>query len=369
LGLILAAVLLAKKHRLFSFCILWFFGNLLIESSFLGIELIYEHRLYLPSMLAISALICLLWKLLKPNLLKAAVFSILALLLLSATYIRNKVWADEITLWQDCVAKSPTKWRPNHNLATTIYNKATSIYNNYNKQECQQAIDFYNKAILIDPCNFESYEGLGFAYQALNKYKEALDYTNKSLAINPKAAKSYYVKGQALYRLNQPDQAIENFNKSIELNASFDKMYNDLAVIYYGRRQTEKAIYYWETAIRLNPDQAESLNNLAFLLSTSPDKNIFNPAEGLRLAQKANEVTKYKNPDLLDTLAAAYAANGQFDSAIQTAQKAIALAEAKGNNQLIGEIKNRLRLYESSQPFIEQYEKSENTNSKLQEKQ
>ena len=146
-------------------------------------------------------------------------------------------------------------------------------------------------------------------------------------------------------------------------------MYNDLAVIYYGRRQTEKAIYYWETAIRLNPDQAESLNNLAFLLSTSPDKNIFNPAEGLRLAQKANEVTKYKNPDLLDTLAAAYAANGQFDSAIQTAQKAIALAEAKGNNQLIGEIKNRLRLYESSQPFIEQYEKSENTNSKLQEKQ
>ena len=54
LGLIASGVYLAKRQRLISFCILWFFGNLVIESSVLPLALIFEHRLYLPSMLFFS---------------------------------------------------------------------------------------------------------------------------------------------------------------------------------------------------------------------------------------------------------------------------------------------------------------------------
>ena len=72
------------------------------------------------------------------------------------------------------------------------------------------------------------------------------------------------------------------------------------------------------------------------------------------MALKANKITDYKQPDILDTLAASYAANNQFEQAIQTAQKAIDEAAAKNNAVLADTIKNRLTLYKKSQPFIEQ---------------
>ena len=50
ISLIIVAVYSVKKERLIAFCILWFLGNLVIESSFIPLALIYEHRLYLPSM-------------------------------------------------------------------------------------------------------------------------------------------------------------------------------------------------------------------------------------------------------------------------------------------------------------------------------
>jgi hypothetical protein len=49
LGLIGYGFWVAKKRPVLSFCILWYFGNLVIESSILPIEMVYEHRLYLPS--------------------------------------------------------------------------------------------------------------------------------------------------------------------------------------------------------------------------------------------------------------------------------------------------------------------------------
>ena len=56
------AVVSARKHRLLSFCILWYFGNLVIESSILRLELLFEHRNYLPSMFGIAGVVSVLFK-------------------------------------------------------------------------------------------------------------------------------------------------------------------------------------------------------------------------------------------------------------------------------------------------------------------
>ena len=53
------SICLARRDRLISFCILWFLGNLVIESSVIGLEIIYEHRNYLPSMLILLMVISL----------------------------------------------------------------------------------------------------------------------------------------------------------------------------------------------------------------------------------------------------------------------------------------------------------------------
>ncbi len=48
-GLMAYSILAAKKRPVLSFCILWYFGNLVIESSIFPLEMVFEHRLYLPS--------------------------------------------------------------------------------------------------------------------------------------------------------------------------------------------------------------------------------------------------------------------------------------------------------------------------------
>ena len=48
-GLIGYSIWTAKKRPVLSFCLLWYFGNLVIESSIFPLEMVFEHRLYLPS--------------------------------------------------------------------------------------------------------------------------------------------------------------------------------------------------------------------------------------------------------------------------------------------------------------------------------
>jgi TPR repeat protein len=72
----------------------------------------------------------------------------------------------------------------------------------------------------------------------------------------------------------------------------------------------------------VNQNYVPAMNSLALLLATSDDKHVKNPQEAVALATKA--VAASNNPDYLDTLAAAYFANGDTDKAVETEQKALA---------------------------------------------
>ncbi len=64
-----------------------------------------------------------------------------------------------------------------------------------------------------------------------------------------------------------------------------------------------------------------AINSLAMLMATSTEPHVRNPQEAIALATKA--VASSANPDYLDTLAAAYFADGQTDKAVETEQRAL----------------------------------------------
>ncbi|HOV86841.1 MAG TPA: hypothetical protein PLM79_10795 [Syntrophobacteraceae bacterium] len=120
------------RWRLTAFGIFWFFLTLLPESSIIPIvDVLYEHRLYLPSVgafLSIASGLSLLEG--RPGrnhprtrlgmvLVGAAVVFALS----AATYARNEVWRDEVTLWEDVVSKSPNKDRPHNTLGSLYLNR------------------------------------------------------------------------------------------------------------------------------------------------------------------------------------------------------------------------------------------------------
>jgi hypothetical protein len=97
----------------------------------------------------------------------------------------------------------------------------------------------------------------------------------------------------------------------------------------------------------------EKLNNLAWQLATSPDPNIREGGEAVSLAERACELTGYREMVMVGTLAAAYAEAGRFDEAIVTAEKACALATAANKPELLKINQQLLELYRQHLPFHE----------------
>jgi spermidine synthase len=98
----------------------------------------------------------------------------------------------------------------------------------------------------------------------------------------------------------------------------------------------------------------KSLNNLAWVLATTQDTKLRNPADAVKYAERTIELVEpYQQPAFLETLAAAYAAAGDFSKAVKTAEEAIKLLEAAGKKDAAEKIRGRLELYKSGQPYRE----------------
>ena len=106
--------------------------------------------------------------------------------------------------------------------------------------------------------------------------------------------------------------------------------------------------------MRQVPDSPALVNALAWSLATSPDRLLRDGDEAVRLATKACRLTEFSHPELLDTLAAAYARVGRYDEAVDTERKAIELAKQEGTTASLESFNARLALYEAGKPFAEE---------------
>lgn len=219
-GILVLAWRSARRQRLLSFAICWFLGNLLIESSFIPLELVFEHRLYLPSMLLFVAVVVEVGRLLPPRFLKAGfcLGIVLALLLGFWTMERNRVWHDRISLWSDCAAKSPAKARPKNNL--------------------------------------------GVALKKGGRLQEAAEQFRAVIAIDPKFIEAYNNLANIMVTLGRVDEALTLYYKALDIDAGQPVIYNNIGRLMMERRKYGRAMMYFSEALRLRPDYPEARANL-----------------------------------------------------------------------------------------------------------
>jgi protein O-mannosyl-transferase len=120
----------------------------------------------------------------------------------------------------------------------------------------------------------------------------------------------------------------------------------------------KKAVVHMKRYLEIEPNDTGTKNNLAWILATSPDPNIRNPSDAIRLAQEACNAVKFKDPTALDTLAAAYASKGRFADAVAAARTAINLAGDANQPQLKNTIQNHLGFYMQGKSYIDPAQKS-----------
>ncbi len=142
-------------------------------------------------------------------------------------------------------------------------------------------------------------------------------------------------------------QAVEEFSHAVKLDPTSVSARTNLGRALMAQERVGEAVVELREAIRLAPDYVPALREAAWVLATSPDDTLRNGKEALSLAQRAVEVTGGKDVAVLDALAAAYAEEGQFEEAVDTAHRALAVATAAES----GELRSRAALYEARRPF------------------
>ena len=376
-GLVGLALYLVKRQRLISFCLLWFFGNLVIESSVIPLAIIFEHRLYLPSMLFCLIPVILIFRYVKINWLRIGALCAVAIVFSAWTYQRNQVWQNDLTIWSDCVKKSPHKARPHLNLGLAIskrgnilgaekqYRQAVRLDPNYDlahfnlasvlqKQgQNAEAVKHFTAAIQIRPAYVEAHNNLGMVFLNQGKTNDAIQQIQQALQYNPNHAKAHNNLGIVLEKQGNINEAIDHFRLALEVSPDLAEAQLNLAAALAKQGEIDQAIHHFTMVLRSDPNRAEAHNGLGALLIKNGkiEKAISHFREALRIKpdyiparnnlKKALSIQKLfqeksasiqealknrpNDPLLHYEMGNLYLAKGELNKAISEYQKALAL--------------------------------------------
>ncbi len=157
--------------------------------------------------------------------------------------------------------------------------------------------------------------------------------------------------GNVLYQEGFVDEAIPHFQQALQINPENATTHFNLGNALLQKGRVAETISHFQKALQLKADDPEMQDSLAWLLATCPQAALRNGNQAVELAQRANQFTSGKNPIILRTLAAGYAEAGRFSEAVETAQRALHLAEAQSNASLAGQLQIELKLYQAGSPF------------------
>ena len=187
--------------------------------------------------------------------------------------------------------------------------------------------------------------------EALGDLRELLKKDPDNVPLRVQAAQVYVAGGW-------PRQAIRTLTRILEDDPDNWLALRSRGDAYLNVGKHAEAIADFNRAVELQPENSGILNNLAWVLATSPDDKLRDAARSIQLGTKACEVTDYKAPHILSTLASGYAEKGDFETAIKWSTKAVELSEGESKDQL----RKELESYQQKKPWREKQETPEKPN-------
>lgn len=244
----------------------------------------------------------------------------------------------------------------------------------------------YTRVLEADPGNPLRHDAVAMLYLQDGRPQEALPHFRESLRLNADSAPTHYNLGLALSMLRQYPEATQEYEAAVRLDPRYAEAHNNLGAMLHVAGRLDEAAAHYRTALELRPDNVEaranlgrllllqgkaadaaaqfeqglaaqpesvaSLTGLAWIRATAADPSLRRPGQAVAMAERARQISGGLDPQAFDALAAAYAALGEFDKAVQVARAGIQRAESAGQTLLAADMRGRLELYQSNMAFV-----------------
>ena len=227
------------------------------------------------------------------------------------TYFQLHYWRDSFALFEYALKVTDNNYVAHNNLGFAFQTQG----------KFNEAMSHYHQALQLKSDDAKAYNNLGLALKAQGKLDEAVSYYQQALRIRPDLVEAHNNLGIALAFQNRLNEAIDQYQQALKIKPGSAEVHNNLGSALQSSGNLNEALVHYRLALRDIPDSVEVNNNLAWILATHPDQKLRDTSQAVAFAEHAAELTKYKNPAVLNTLMTAYAAAGKKELADQIRKK------------------------------------------------
>jgi tetratricopeptide (TPR) repeat protein len=218
------------------------------------------------------------------------------------------------------------------------------------KGDLDRALADYDQAIRLDPQHVLARVNRASVRARRKQTDLALADCDRAIEFDPGSASAYRTRATVWLERDEPRKALADLDEAIRLEPRGAASFRTRGAFWSKTHEWAKALADLDEAIRLEPDNSEPYNDRAWIRATCPDAKLRDGKQAVAAATRACELTGWKEPALLDTLAAACAEAGDFDAAVRWQTKAGALVHDAGSRS---GFEARLALYRAKKPYHE----------------
>jgi tetratricopeptide (TPR) repeat protein len=213
-----------------------------------------------------------------------------------------------------------------------------------------QAIADFSRIIVLDPKNTDAFISRANAYYAINDFIRAVADFNEVARSQSNNAAVFTDRGVAFERLENHDAAIADFTRVIQLDSNNANGLKYRGKVYMEKKDYAHALSDYQRIIQIEPTDYQNFVTAAQVLASCPDAAFRDGKKAVEYAQKACELTAWKEATCIEALAMAYAADGNFPEAVKW-EKAFLQASLPADVRATAQ--DRLKLYQNNKPYLE----------------
>jgi len=211
-----------------------------------------------------------------------------------------------------------------------------------------EALASIQTAINLAPNNSNAHTILAFAYFATGDPGRGTASFRKALELDPNNARARGALASVLFMQGKQDDAVAELREGLRRNPNEASLHYALGVALHEQADVDGAIAEYKAAIQVDPDIGPAQEGLASILSGGPDR-VRDGKLAVEHATRACELSEWKQPGPITTLAAAYAEAGDFDKAVAYQKQALSFPELDKSERSAAQA--QLELYSQHKPY------------------